>query len=750
MAPIQVIDLTSSPEPDDTPARVAALSRFQPRKQKTQVGYGLPTIPVNGLPHFYDDHEEQFGNDNTRRSLQNANDFHGGARAGSNSTMLDSITPTVPRENVRNSLTDFWPTTTSTGAAASRSPLNTNGTSIEVPELSSHTGPQMGLVSSLAPGRTKDAPTGTPIGYTIKQDVSKYPSPGSTEILTTEDPVQRNHQHTKKKNEVCAICSKAFSRIEKMQRHRQRCETRSNMRLSSRTTAPAPQRSSLPAAIDRDSSHGDSAKVSHGEGAFNALKRSLPSPNNDHQVAMHPLGAVKRARVDPTSPKPQQQPRSSIQLIDMTDNTMESFYFSDQSDGQAEECTHPEQQAYNPELAHSAAPQLVDDLSAGPSRNGLPYTPEEDALLTKLKEVDRVPFPVIVGKFSGRTQGSLTVRYYTVCKRKGKPEKREPIRPASTDLRSQKQTKRIRKTNVADGMVPWASVKEARLAENEAVEAQRERKRRKHLGDQDPRDAGVEMTIDEAGALDGESEPPQRSLKDSAYPSSMSRILRLREMGVRGRRAWSGDAHPVPDELKDHIFSSYELLRDYQGTSGDVISLAWNDNGRFAASSIAIADQQSMQYNMHRNLLVGDTNRGEVKELLEHHIPRPLIESTSNINANSAMRASQDPRLFLSVVSAKFCPQDGTRLFTAGMDKTVRHFSVEADEVVHRYSIEHTAPVTLLAVGEGHGLVATGCHQPTNNINIFQCDAERYEVKLQLSPRQATVPVSLMCCAARL
>lgn len=812
MAPIEVIDLTSSPEPDNTPARVAALSQFQPRKEK------IPTIPVNGLPFFYENHGQPYGDgDNTQRPLQEAKDVHSGATAGTNRVSAGSMAPRAFGEATHRSLRESGSTAPAGHVSGPQTRPSSNGTShhkatalsrhgdsttgprspiaragSRLPQAGSGTGndrhavsgntqtgsshgkprnlvsqdnaPQMDIPSSYRAlvdyaqplhgisqecrarlYAQRDALVGTPLEYAIQQDIARTTShldtatPSSTSV--NEERSHPTSKHVGKKHQICPNCSKAFIRSEKMQRHRQRCEARSNARTAMQRAAPVPPQITVP---HTELLHGKSEKTFSADGStFNPLKRPLTTSNPGHDDISN--GAPKKRRVSLAS-LAAQQPQSRIQLIDMTDDTMENFVFSDESNNQPPESARPRPQSSQSGVPQMGGPPPTDDLSAGPSRNGLPYSAEEDALLTKLKEVDGLPFPLIVGRFSGRTQGSLTVRYYTKCKRKdglARSARRGPVNSAPLELRSQAPSKRIRKMNIASGMVPWASVKKARLEETHVVEAEREKRRRNRLREQISGEMDAERELDADTASEGKEEDntPNLPSKDSAYPSSMSRILRLREMGVRGRRAWTGNVHPVSDELKNHVFSGYELQRDYQGTSGDVISLAWNDHGRFAASSIAIADQQSMQYNMHRNFLVGDTNRGEVRELLEHHIPRPVVESATNINANHAMRESQDPRLFLSVVAAKFCPQDSTRLFTAGMDKTLRHYSVEADEIAHRYAIQHTAPVTLLGIGNRHGLIATGCHQSSQSINIFNCDTESHEVKLQLSPRQMTTPV---------
>lgn len=855
MAPIEVIDLTSSPEPENTPAREEALAQFQPRRHKTA------TVP-NGLPfsHGNDSDVDGDDDDDARRNLPQPKDLDSSKRP------IGSFAPVTPQESLQHipktagtavsvkwthGQTPYDPThgmpreafngmlhrattmnhnqnSSSTSRSsqmhgARGSSLNGSRASDERPlrpapsharpdghrkqsapddRHQSSNGSQFGAAQNgfLEPStsrqdrlssayhtivdiarplngisseslarvrrhRNDPAVAYSPLGLALQQqelrtqsardgsvpnpssampmqpqqqglaEDKRYPCPvaqrfGCSYMFTESKHANRHARiHTGEKNEVCPSCGKKFARRDNMKTHHQRCEARSIAKSSTRFSILA-QHSQAP--YTGSGLTGDSKKPP-AEEPFNVLKRSLPSPTSDYRES--PIGTSKRVRVDLTSPKVQQQrPRPKIQLVDMTDPEMDSLVHSDESKDQSQEPTLPEPRLDSPNIADAAVSHSVDDLSSGPSRNGLPYSAEEDTLLKKLKEVSGLPWHLMPSRFSGRTQGSLQFHYSGLHRKD--IQQSSPF--TALEPSSLVPAKRIRKSNVASGMVSWASVKKAQMEETQTVETQREKHRRKHLREQGMSELEAEVADD--SPPEAENTSPKSPSRDNSYPSSMSRILRLRELGVHGRRAWSGKPHPISDELKDHVFSEYGLHSEYQGTSGDVISLAWNDCGRFAASSIAIADQQSMQYNMHRNLLVGDTNRRELEEVLHHHVPRPVVEG-DNVNASHAMRESQDPRLFLTVTAARFCPQDGRRLYTAAKDHTLRCFGVEQDRVAHQYAIKHTSPVDLLSIGSGHGLVATGSHQPTENINVFQCDSERYEVKMQMSLKQSTNPI---------
>ncbi|CAK4029907.1 WD40 repeat [Lecanosticta acicola] len=375
----------------------------------------------------------------------------------------------------------------------------------------------------------------------------------------------------------------------------------------------------------------------------------------------------------------------------------------------------------------------------GPNMHGLPYTLEEDQLLKRLKDVECLSWDQIGLYFNGRTLGSLQVRYSSKLSRLPMSDgsrqvlpRRKSERPSlpiadSTDGLDEPAGRPKRQRNstaaVPDGFVSWRSLKK-------------------------PNDANERPDIDTPLAFETlpsrDEELCPLSNKDLAFPSSMPRILRQRELGLTSRRAWTG-SHATTEELQNHVFTDYTVRRQYEKMSGDVISLSWSPDGhRFAASAIAISDARSMQYNMSRNLLLGN-ERGELRELPEHHVPRPVIDQRDkdNVNGLHAMRASQDPRLFLTVAATAFSA-DGEKLFTAGTDKKMRQYRIEDDGGVQcQESVEHDTPVDLLAVhGSVSDLLAIGCHSASQNIKIYR-SGKRADLLQLLSPFRSNVQSSV-------
>ncbi|KAF2478662.1 WD40-repeat-containing domain protein [Neohortaea acidophila] len=341
------------------------------------------------------------------------------------------------------------------------------------------------------------------------------------------------------------------------------------------------------------------------------------------------------------------------------------------------------------------------DVSSG--RHGDVYTPAEDALLVKLKEVEGHHWNTIFSRFPNRTPGSVQVRYSAIKKRRAaeiakpssarsksttQPHAATPVLEDSDGVGRQRQRRRRNnEASVLSGFISWADLKNGRLAD-----------------------------VDEPSSTERSS--PERDyaqfVGECLHPKSLGRLLRQRELG-NGLQARS-----IPNELKEHALKTVGPRKYYKGTSGDVVCVAWaSDGNRFAAGSIALTDERSMQYNQSCNLLVGDCERSLLQELPDHHIPRPKLDpGSSNVNALHSMRETQDPRLFMTIASVQFSPDDQT-LYSAGSDAKVRAYSVGPGRASLQYELEHSAPLDLISVSNSN-VLATACHQAADgSIAIF-------------------------------
>ena len=354
--------------------------------------------------------------------------------------------------------------------------------------------------------------------------------------------------------------------------------------------------------------------------------------------------------------------------------------------------------AHTPRPARSIEPTQSTERAGTTSNHGVPYSSDEDALVLKLRE-EGLSWDQMVAHFNGRTPGSLAVRYSS--KLKDRQDRHtaaddSALHLTSTDDDSAPRPQRRRRHNglsVLSGFISWADIKKSRRNVFEDEESAAE-------GEQD-----VQKPV------------KQRSwASERQHPKSLQRILRQRELGSNSGRGWLPSTHSVPDELKEHVFDDVGPQKYFQGTSGDVTCIAWGaDGNRFAAGSIAITDERSMQYNKPCNLLLGDVSESTLYELPEHHIQRPMNSDLGNMNSLRSMRESQDQRLFMTVGSVQFSP-DSKTLYSAGTDCKVRAYSAGHGgvPVSCRYEIEHPAPVYLLSVSN-QDVLATACHQATDD-----------------------------------
>jgi WD40 repeat protein len=360
-----------------------------------------------------------------------------------------------------------------------------------------------------------------------------------------------------------------------------------------------------------------------------------------------------------------------------------------------------------------------------PSNHGIPYTKEEDDLLKYLREERKVSWDEMINHFSGRTRGSLQVRYSTKLKNRNSTtmhrkasEARVPsfaVQATTTPQEYAAPARRVHKATVRDaGMVPWADI----------IAKRRE---------------GRPITISETIEPQTLTTQIADSGPHAAIPASISRLLRSREMGHTGWRNWSSKARlKVPDELQNHVLDTLGPSKFFHGASRDVTCVAWaNDGNRFAAGAIAIDDERSMQYNRPNNLLLGNNEMNSLKELPEHHVSRPAVSDFNNVNSLHAMQETQDPRLFKTVAAVAFSG-DSQTLYSAGGDGMVRMYDSSNAECQKSFSQETDV---VLLTANSRGLLASGCHRSDDSsISVL---GDQLDPICKLGPTRTNVQSSL-------
>ncbi|KAI7719555.1 WD40 repeat-like protein [Hortaea werneckii] len=402
-----------------------------------------------------------------------------------------------------------------------------------------------------------------------------------------------------------------------------------------------------------------------------------------------------------------------------------------QSHAEGRPARHPIEQI----SAAYASPTTQDKAPSSGAKKR--FTPDENALLVKLKEVDGLSWREITDYFPGRSQNTLGVHYSTKVHKRTVPigelpsetsvpkaPQPPPAAPKSASIPVQpdirrppiqappRRAKRGGGPSAVDGYVSWAQIKDSALQENS-------------------------VSSREDDSVLGTPDVGPRANQDRVFPQPLPRMLRQREIGGSTGRSWVTPSRRIPEDLKNHAVDGHTLARTFENTCGDVTCLAWSPRGKqFAAGSIAVSDDRSMQYNSGLNLLAGDSESGSLQELPEHHISRPLIDAESgNVNGLHAMRVSQDPRLFMTVASVGFSPT-GDLLYSAGGDKKMRVYRMhdDVDKTECCYEIDHAAPIDILSVNN-HGLIATACHSGSDgNVRVYRCDDKTFDPKLCLSP----------------
>lgn len=168
---------------------------------------------------------------------------------------------------------------------------------------------------------------------------------------------------------------------------------------------------------------------------------------------------------------------------------------------------------------------------------------------------------------------------------------------------------------------------------------------------------------------------------------STASLLRHREIGLEGRRFRN-----LRSELQ--LRTSEQILpwRSWKGASGDVVACAWAPQSTtYAVGAAAPTNDEDLQYNRPRNLLLGDLIANTLEELPDHRMDRPKPETISiGPNSTQAVYDACDPMVYMTVSSLHFSC-DGSRLYTASHDKTVKIWDVSSKEISCLQTIQHDA-----------------------------------------------------------
>ncbi|RFN43964.1 hypothetical protein FIE12Z_11803 [Fusarium flagelliforme] len=173
------------------------------------------------------------------------------------------------------------------------------------------------------------------------------------------------------------------------------------------------------------------------------------------------------------------------------------------------------------------------------------------------------------------------------------------------------------------------------------------------------------------------------------------------------------------EEFKTLREDDLEVVAEFTNCAGDITTGAWVSNESFICGTTTHSDTHNQQYNKPGNLLLCSTAKGTLRAFPDHRIPRPRVEKGEN--STEAMRQSQDPWLYSSVVSSDYNEQDDLA-YTSGFDKTVKVWKVDS-KGPHMEAIttwQHTGNVNFVAAAKDRsGRVATAADSPTDAVRIY-------------------------------
>ncbi|KAL2019442.1 hypothetical protein VTK56DRAFT_9647 [Thermocarpiscus australiensis] len=173
------------------------------------------------------------------------------------------------------------------------------------------------------------------------------------------------------------------------------------------------------------------------------------------------------------------------------------------------------------------------------------------------------------------------------------------------------------------------------------------------------------------------------------------------------------------NELRKYREDGLELRAEWTGCAGDISTIVWVSNDGFICGTTEHSDSHNQQYNKPGNLVLGSCSLRTMRAYPDHRIVRPVVEKGEN--STEAMRQSQDPWLYSSVVSSDYDAVHG-RAFTSGFDRAVKVWEVERSGASMKVLGEwrHGGNVNFVAASKHEsGLVATAADVPANAVRIY-------------------------------
>lgn len=169
------------------------------------------------------------------------------------------------------------------------------------------------------------------------------------------------------------------------------------------------------------------------------------------------------------------------------------------------------------------------------------------------------------------------------------------------------------------------------------------------------------------------------------------------------------------------------VIAEFTNCAGDIADMTWIPDGNIICGTTAHSDSHNQQYNKPGNLLLLSSSQGTLRAFADHRIPRPFVEKGEN--STVAMRQSQDPWLYSSVVSTDYDSLHD-RAYTSSFDKTVKVWKVAKDGSVMEAiaTWHHQGNVNFVAAAKDQsGRVASAADVPSEAVRIYTIDPDNVE-----------------------
>ncbi|KAJ4423425.1 hypothetical protein N0V82_001898 [Gnomoniopsis sp. IMI 355080] len=188
--------------------------------------------------------------------------------------------------------------------------------------------------------------------------------------------------------------------------------------------------------------------------------------------------------------------------------------------------------------------------------------------------------------------------------------------------------------------------------------------------------------------------------------------------GMRRLENFTNEFHKI-------LENGLQIRSEFTNCAGDISTISWISNQTYIAGTTVHMDSHNQQYNKPGNLVLGSISRGNatLKAYADHRVVRPIVQKGEN--SSSAMRETQDPWLYTSVVFSDYDPLHD-RAFTSSFDKTVKAWKIDSSGGSMRCigTWEHQGPANFVQASSFEhpefSLVATAADVPTSAVRVYK------------------------------